>query len=368
MTSLLLLVNKISKHRKRLNTWKAQQTQHGDTLSVCEAYDQEGYASMNTDLYRNRMYRKAIRFHSTKYWVEIGCGDSALLTRMVLDDSPHKVIHAFEVNHNSYQGAARVIEKEIKEGRAELTFADVNNKTTELFFGQEEYVLLHEIFGFWASGEGAPLTVTNTVTNYPMFKKVCPARAATFFTPVTVFPDQFKERDLYVSSKIILAKKFPLDKCQLADHCSCFEYYDFEKKPELVQERKHVFIVQKEGFLRGLGTFLWVGMGDSRRQRRRFDFYGDTTVNNYNGESYFTSRFFPGDNTHRATNWRNAVILIPEEQYVRKDERIEVYTRVEAHTTQPSYRFKITTSQKCQEIDISYTDLYPVFVKENYVQ
>jgi hypothetical protein len=104
----------IRQHRKtkrKLTTWVGLAAgSTADTLSICAVYDVEGYGSMNQDTIRNKVYERAIKATSRKganVWVDVGCGASACLTKMVL--TLHGQCVAIEANPISADTAMRVL-------------------------------------------------------------------------------------------------------------------------------------------------------------------------------------------------------------------------------------------------------------------
>jgi ubiquinone/menaquinone biosynthesis C-methylase UbiE len=113
---------------------QAQDDDDPTTASICAAYSVEGYDSMNLDLVRNRFFRKAIRAAARArpgaQWVEVGCGASALLTRMVLDEDPLCCITAFEINSAATALARRRLrENPAYTGRWMIVNADAKDTT-----------------------------------------------------------------------------------------------------------------------------------------------------------------------------------------------------------------------------------------------
>lgn len=251
-----------------------------DTHSICEGYDQEGYTSMNTDLLRNRLYDRAIRSAgaqvpvsntkhvqegflaspaaapdtkrqiSPKYanfknvsakhrplWIEIGCGSSALLTRMVLKH--HGQCLAIEVNPKS----AATAEKVLREFSAkESNWKVIHGASSEKHVTRQikrmikrtnadkdspsfarDLCVLHEIFGYFASSEGAPLALhqfrsvfSKDPKRSPTFRFV-PCKAGTFFTPVHLLPATLDNSNLlYVTHKLILAQRLDIASIRLS--------------------------------------------------------------------------------------------------------------------------------------------------------
>ena len=65
------------------------------------------YDAMGEDAHQNAAYTRAFAAVSPshKRWLEIGCGSSAVLTRLALDAAPNAHVTAFEVNPKSAEAA-----------------------------------------------------------------------------------------------------------------------------------------------------------------------------------------------------------------------------------------------------------------------
>lgn len=133
---------------------------HGSetVTTITDAYDNEGYASMSMDTYRNRYFIEAIlhaRLNGASRFLEIGPGADAKLTQYVLniDDrlrrppSTPVSVTAIEVNPSSFEKAHSIIGN-----RANLVLGDAVEvlKTNANSFD----CMLAEVIGFIASCEG----------------------------------------------------------------------------------------------------------------------------------------------------------------------------------------------------------------------
>jgi hypothetical protein len=96
-----------------------------DVFRLCEAYDEEGYGLMEEDATRNEAYQRAIQGRdgvcplnltavpaAKKNWLEIGCGGSAFLSRLVLDHHPEAHLTAFEINKKSAATSQKILRRE----------------------------------------------------------------------------------------------------------------------------------------------------------------------------------------------------------------------------------------------------------------
>ena len=88
------LVRKLLQHREamRLYSTVAPEEQPPETSvwGLCEEYDEDHFDAMDEDFNRNSAYTRAFAaVPSTKTkWVEVGCGASATLTKLVLAHGP----------------------------------------------------------------------------------------------------------------------------------------------------------------------------------------------------------------------------------------------------------------------------------------
>ncbi len=86
--------------------WLANFEQNENSISdATDIYNEEKYSSMSTDINRNRVYNKGIKFAVDSFHIdrviqilEIGPGADACLTKMILNCNKNLFVHAIESN------------------------------------------------------------------------------------------------------------------------------------------------------------------------------------------------------------------------------------------------------------------------------
>jgi len=349
--------------------------------TICAAYSREGYGSMNNDAIRNNAYKKSIesrcQHHKQTHWLEIGCGASAWLTRMVLEQASSN-ISAIEVNRESALTAQKILASTYSQERFEVIQA---MSTDHPRISLQPDIILHEILGYFASSEGLWCAVSDAIRTYlPKASanqqlRVLPSRAATFFCPVAV-QTKHLHKQTYCSTKIILTRKLSFADVMLSRNSRYFEFFDFSAYDQdrnenpSTQEYSHVFEVQKEGDLNGLGAFIWAdaGVPSSGFSRSRKPIccnlypYGDDRIRKPQNANTLTF----SSNTHSAaaaTNWRNPVILL-EATHVHVGWHVHVKSTVILSTNRPQYDFEVSVQddhnsvKSYQKVHLSMDDLY----------
>lgn len=359
-----------------MSSSKRQKGGKANTEKICEGYSSEGYESMNGDMLRNRLYRKAIHTCAkpSSSWFEVGCGAAALLTRMVLE-RPCTWLVAIDINSKSAEMARKILREDIELQRCEVVTGssldkEVVGSVTQACGKDRKEVdfVLHEVFGFFASSEGAPAIMHKLRKDYSIIQKntrFLPGKAATFFTPSCVEPQHVNADELYVSDKMILAKRLDFDACRLSSD-RVLEFYDFNAELALVQERRHAFVVTRAGVLNSISCFIWVDFGvqEVRRAEKCEGFpFGDERFDAELETSSLSSNFRNGS---YASNWRNPVLGLPATVVVAEGDTIEVITKVDSRTTRPSYTFTVRATTRVGEeklgtVHLTFDDLYPNF-------
>jgi hypothetical protein len=132
--------------------------------------------------------------------------------------------------------------------------------------GMQAVVFVHEIFGFFASSEGAPLALSQLKKTAPnVHTRMAPAHAGTFLVPACVRVSDLptsETRPLYLGSKLALASNLNFDEVSLSgQEYRHFEWYDFSSDMDLKQEHTLEFTVDRDGDFNSLACFLLVHFG-----------------------------------------------------------------------------------------------------------
>lgn len=166
-----------------------------DVWRLCEEYDEDLFESMDTDVYRNAAYARAFAAvaSSQTRWVEIGCGAAATLTKIALMHGPANLhVTAFEVNAESAAAAAKTI-RETHGRRVNILVGRSTDHALMPPPTKRFDVLLHEVFGVFASSEGCVPMLNHGAEHYlasPRASATSPAVASLHARPRPVAPRQ----------------------------------------------------------------------------------------------------------------------------------------------------------------------------------
>lgn len=353
------------------------QSESLDVWTLCDDYGEQDYESMDDDVHRNAAYTRAFAAVSPRRdrWLEIGCGASATLTRLALASAPSgTTIAAFEVNPQSAAAATAQLRRAGLAARATVVVGKSTQPELLADPAEKFAAVLHEVFGIFASSEGAPQMLGHARQQYlsgkHQKKGLIPSRCATFFTPCDLRPDSLDGCESLLCNsegpqpKLLLAPAAPLDGIALCASSRAFEIYDCGAAMPLdtVQTKAHEFVVAKDGELNCLGCFIWVDLGlgepappsedndkedeDESGFKSCFPF-GDGSLPGGSGSKRrlndFTSLCTEQTlrNSTYASNWQNPLLLLPTAACVRRGDRVCVTTVAAADTLTPSYRFDV---------------------------
>lgn len=378
------LMRALCNDRRKYSTWTiGTKSANSTTLTICEGYDKEGYTSMNTDTVRNKLYTTAIKSIPSSdqfFWIDLGCGSSALLTVMVLKQ--HGQCVAIDCNPSSAANALMVLKDFALTRSDEFCVLSgssedekVARKLQSMVTKEQTLCVVHEIFGFFASSEGAPLALSQLRRSLPENKiwKFLPGRAGTFFQPSNFTSDCTKKiSNIYVSSKLVLCRRLDFEKVCLTEPSSFrhFEWYDFNDDTQCnlkMQEKISSFDVVREGNFNSMSCFLFIDFGTVVPRPTRCNWYpfDDPALENKPHDLSMCSCSSAGS---YATNWQNPVILFPFSLAVKIGDKIVVTSKVKVDTIQPHYHFSAVVQRQDQEIGggdvhLEHGDLYPDWVQ-----
>jgi len=229
-----------------------------------------------------------------------------------------------------------------------------------------------------------------------------PCRAATFFSPVLLTRELLEERttDIYYAiDSFLLMKRFPITTAMQASggsgsrwcRAGLVEYLDFMSPETLaVKQCYSTTFVSSNTWARvnGLACWMWCETspygGEKRRgekggypwdcRSRREGMAGEVLGGGGGGggggplspttptSANFSSRV--DDDSRCASNWRNAIIPLPQVVLVPPSTPLRVVVQADLRTTNPSYIF--TTYLHHQLIHTTtIRNLYPTFTKDN---
>ena len=293
-----------------------------DVWGLCQEYEEEMFDSMDDDINRNAAYARAFAAVPTSQlrWLEIGCGAAATLTKIALANGPQNLhLTAFEVNADCAAAAAA----EVRRSHGDRVNIVVGPSTDTSLLGPPPSarfdILLHEIFGVFASSEGCVQMLAHgsqhylaprrdTARNVPVRPRVrdvhlhglchayalaksrrlrkarqaqppaarcIPSRSGTFYSPCELRAEDLDAcEDILLDSlrapKVLQVPRAPIGEMSLARSSAVLDMQDFGGSAqakretgavEAVQTREHVFSIARNGVLNCLGVFIWVDLG-----------------------------------------------------------------------------------------------------------
>jgi exonuclease III len=379
------ILAEILQHRteKGLPTKVGQEDIVGPTTqTICEHYSDKVFSAMNADTRKIETYRRAIKKatrNKNTMNIDLGCGANAILSKEIL--KVHGQCISIELNPVSANTAKRTI-TDIANGRKDWKWAieniDAKNisvqKIRSVGRGCTKVRVYHEIFGFLASSEGAPLALQGVrqalETDYEV--EMVPRYASTYFALTHVSPIHIPKTAIQVANpQMILAYRMPIRSVQLASRHHTMEKYDFNsewvsREGRGEQLRRTEINIERDGELNSIIGYLAVDFGRELADRR-----SETSTmreTQPKGPS-FTSC---AEDKSNATNWPNPIILLQHPIKVREGDCIRLSTRAAVGTTSPSYTFTVEKKEihsgewgPAQTIRLATHELYPSFLGGN---
>lgn len=358
------------------------------TQSICANYSGEGYGSMNQDAARNKFFFESIKHAKATSpkgtWLEIGCGASALLTKMAIERGV--TIVAIEGNAESAAIASRMLKQ--SEGslpgqaRVVTGFAGVDLGPGSSGSSQQKQesftTVLFEIFGFIASVEGVVAAlgaVRDAYQIHPGMSAV-PSRALTRIVPVDIdVPSLAKDcATLYTSPKLLLAKRYALGRDALcandASGVGTFEDIDcaslLRERPPDARTFTSRLVVTREGTFSGLALYLVLQSECPKPRRWPDSAYGDADGDECTGKGgrkvLWTTSNWADSPGAVSTNWLNPILLLPAAVRVAPGGEIVLEVTVHLSSLTPHYHVTCTyDGTPCADIDLRFADIYPDF-------
>lgn len=292
-----------------------------DVWGLCQEYEEEMFDSMDDDINRNAAYARAFAaVPSTQLrWLEIGCGAAATLTRIALANGPQNIhVTAFEVNADCAAAAAA----EVRRSHGDCVNVVVGPSTDTSLLAPPSArfdVLLHEIFGVFASSEGCVQMLAHGSEHYlaprrapprsvpvrprvrdvhlhglrhayalaksrglrrarralPPAARCIPSRSGTFYSPCELRSEDLDAcEDILLDSlrapNVLQVPRAPIGEMSLARSSAVLDMQDFGGSArtkretgatEEVQTREHLFTIARDGVLNCLAVFIWVDLG-----------------------------------------------------------------------------------------------------------
>jgi hypothetical protein len=361
--------------KSHVSVWRSTSSaKPGNARTLCEGYTDESYASMNQDTVRNTFYKRCIDYairSGARTVLEIGPGDSALLTRMAALAHANVFLQAVEVNKISYNKACVLLRDEIKQGRCKL----VNGYSTELKSSLQYDALLFEILGNVASSEGVVLVTKDLIDRGIISHAQCiPAAAATFITPVRLASADLNRQDVYIGENMISIRSLHVQRTNLCSDVAlleslCFSGHQHFEEPGHLLKHESLLTVQKSGVCHGLGTFIVVcgnGKGrSSKSQYRAINTFVEANTHAHRHRQWISTDSSDG---HHAAAWRNIVFLFDNPLQLEAQDLIQLQCQtLDATTLSPRYEIKCTVHRSnliIFEDSRIHSDLQPTYTEQ----
>ena len=353
------------------------------TTSICTEYTADTYSKMNADSIKLLTYKQGIAA-ATKgdhiLHVDLGCGAYATQTKEVL--THHKKCLALEINPEAINMARKTLQN--------FTYQRPNLKWDIIpihasFLNQAlirdacarwgdpmptTIRVVHEIFGFLASSEGAPMVLRAMRRSLGQNFRVefAPRYAASLLVPTEIKAEDIPSgKDTLAKTQIanpqlILARRVNIKRAQLADKHHTLEQFDFDMAADDVNTARihnHTTItIEKAGTLNSLVGFLSVDFGRDYQPRRGSA--QSSTPGALNSGPSFTS--VQGDKAY-ATNWQNPIFLLQRPVRVEVGDIILIESSADVFTEKPSYSITIGKAgdPSPETIRIEYHAMYPTY-------
>ena len=297
----------------------------------------EGHAAMAFDAVRNAAFKKALDCavkQGARSCFDVGTGPTAFLSVLAADRGMR--VGGIEADEVAARSAHKILRA--RGGFVKHLVAQ-DAEASELVLEFKPDVVLCELIGFLASGEGMPVALAS-------IQKASGGSGASFLPSVfaTRFTLGFCPREGR-EDKFTLFRRLNFDKFSLSLDTSELEVFDCSKnlQPQLLQERKCALLVKGRG-------------GGGGGVVNSLAFYIEAE---FLGGARFTSRALTRNS---ATNWRNLVLWLPHELEVRSGDVVEVESTVDARQFPSKYAFKIVHKRQGQEMStqhIQLDDLFP---------
>jgi hypothetical protein len=188
-----IITDIITAHRRHVRHAVLPPPELSTTTSICSNYDTEMYTAISQDTRRNAAYNSDIRSlplsPQPRAFLDIGTGAEALLTRMAIARFPCSRFIATDVNPLSASAASTLLTQSYPAtDTTVLVGASAVPLTPQVLRSVPADIrVLHELFGSFASSEGAPLALSEVRSALMAAGKTptfAPQVAATFVTPV----------------------------------------------------------------------------------------------------------------------------------------------------------------------------------------
>jgi hypothetical protein len=374
--------------RHRRSTLSRTDIGHADIIgptitSICKEYTAYTYSKMNADSIKLLTYKQGIAAASKGdhiMHIDLGCGAYATQTKEVL--THHKRCLALEINTEAINMARKTLQNFTYQ-RPDLKWDIIPAHASLLNQTQIRDAcarwgdpmpttirVVHEVFGFLASSEGAPMVLRTMRRSLGQHFKMefAPRHAASFLIPTEIKAEDIPSgKDTLTTTQLanpqlILARRVNINRAKLADKHHILERFDFDRDADddnAAQIHNHTTItIERAGTLNSLVGILSVDFGRDYQPRRGSA--QSSTPGALNSGPSFTSA--QGDKAC-ATNWQNPIFLLQRPVRVEVGDNILIESSADVFTEKPSYSITIgkTGDPSPETIRFDYHALYPTY-------
>lgn len=346
-----------------------------DDSDVALAFSHEGFFSMTTDRSRNNAYALALFIamqHGLKRVLEIGPGADACLTKIALERGAE--VWCVEGNIRTHRIASKVL---LGKHGAHIYHAMASSDFTKQLVKRVcPQIIVSELVGFIASGEGLPRILADVQTQLASAGATAvflPGHVSTRFIVASVNSVDMRHNSvLYVAKQFSLVRRLDFEKINMSSSCQGAIWEEFDcnvpLQPQLHQIHTNKFVVSRSGVVNSLALWLCVGFNgqypnNSIAIARSRSFRGDCLciAEDMCKQPHFTSRC---SDVHAASNWRNAVIWLQHPIIVEAGHEIQVSTTVDTREIRAMYTIVIQSFENngiCNSQTIEVNNIFPSF-------
>lgn len=345
-------------------------------------YNEEGYGNMTLDMPRNARYRAAIEYHvqqNKRKWLEVGPGEDAVLTKMVMQADDDTQILAIEGNAKAVPKARAAL----KQFKARFQIVSALSTDDDAVAAMQAYGtvqgIVQEVLGFFASSEGVAAILAGLKRDAALAASVVfvPRRAATFCCPIYFTQPRLGiSSELYVAENAFaLVRKLGIFECRTdtggtwTPRAAAVEYLDFTADAEALaapQFRRAVFTTTTAARVNGIACWIWaetLASGGEKRLARTQYPYGDASVPSASATRLDFSSLWD-DEGARGLGWRNPILPFDRTVSLAAGDSLIVEFRAYLQSPTPRYNIQVWHDNgdvEVQEYACKIRNINPVF-------
>lgn len=259
--AIVWFFNKLRSSSLRLMLRRRDPSKYPQKTSLNHFLNKVLYELMIQDKPRNEAYQKAIqsKVKSSSKVLEIGTGDFAFLSKMILAQNPEKLT-TIELNEESFYSSKQELANAIKEDQS---VEMLQGNSLHINLEQKHDLLVHEILGSIGSAESAVLVLEDAKKRHLTPDAECiPKKCSTLVAPVEKFKFNLFEKLLHLVSfgttKMLpdFYRVYNAPLKALLSPPQVFECIDFYTINEHLQNESLSFVIQKDALLDGVLLYM----------------------------------------------------------------------------------------------------------------